>query len=347
MFSHLIGNEEVNGRLRKLLANGRLPNSMLFSGPDGVGKKQFALELARALVCKTPNDGEACGECTACFRVGKFAFPEPTDKTKDQFKKLFFGKHLDVGIVVAYRRLILVDAIRDLESAASFRPYEADARVFIIDEAEKMNDSAANALLKTLEEPAATSYIILITSRPNSLLPTIRSRCQTIRFAPVGKEDIESFLINRGSHSVEDARVAAAFSNGSISNAITFDIGGFRAMRQLMLGVIEHAFRAGNRASLIQASEQLNDAKNKDNFEANLEILESLVRDIWLLKNGADHTIVSNLDIADQLSTYADAVSAQKLSACLIEIESLRQSLEVNINKRIATDALLIKMATV
>jgi len=229
MFKHLIGNDDIKRRLQHLFASGRLPNSLLFAGDEGVGKQQFALEIARMFLCQ---DGEACGVCTACTRIGGFQIPaEPHDKNKDEFRKVFFGSHLDVGKVVKYRRMILVDAIRDLERNANFQPYESDARFFIVDEADSMNDEASNALLKTLEEPAPTSYIILITSRPDSLLPTIRSRCQTIRFAPVETDTIEQFLIEQRAFSHDEAKLAARLSRGSVGRAVSINIADLRERR--------------------------------------------------------------------------------------------------------------------
>ncbi len=346
MFSHLIGNEEVQDRVRTLLGSGRLPNSLLFTGPDGVGKKHFALELARVLVCRSPNDANACGTCAACLRVGTFEIPEPTDKTKDQFKKVFYGEHLDVGIVVSYKRLILVDAIRDLESAGSFRPYEAEARVFIVDDADKMNDAASNALLKTLEEPPSTTYIVLITSRPNMLFPTIRSRCQTIRFAPVSAVAIATLMRTERGLDSNDANLTARLANGSVARALDFDLDEFRAQREVQLANLERALVKMDRSALVRASEQMNDARNKDLYEQNLEILESLVRDIWLIKRGSDPGSIRNLDLLEDLKAVATVVPASRLADSLNEIELLRQALAVNINRKIATDALFMKMST-
>src|SRR5690606_6598164 len=96
MFEQLAGNDEVKARLRRLLATGRAPNALLFAGPEGIGKQALAFELARAFVCTAPVDHEGCGDCSACRRVGTFAIPEPTEKNKDDFKRVFFGEHADV-----------------------------------------------------------------------------------------------------------------------------------------------------------------------------------------------------------------------------------------------------------
>src|SRR6185369_15243378 len=205
----LIGNAEAKETIRRLIAAGRIPNSLLFAGPEGVGKKQFALELARSVVCREPQDGEACGKCAACARVANIALPGSDAKGED-FDTVFFSEHPDVGMVIPFNRTLRVGSIRALEKEANFRPFEAPSRIFIIDDAHKMNDASSNALLKTLEEPPATSHIFLITSKPNALLPTIRSRVQMLRFAAIDKIEIEHFLLAQHSYSQDDARLIAS-----------------------------------------------------------------------------------------------------------------------------------------
>lgn len=345
MFSKLAGNDDVKRTLRNLLAKGRVPNSLLFAGDEGVGKLQFALELARAFICTEPTNGEACGVCAACGRIDTFVIPsEPNDKNKDEFKKVFFGGHIDVGKVVTYKRTILVDAIRDLERNANFLPYEAKARFFIIDDADKMNDEASNALLKTLEEPPPTSHIFLITSRPDSLLATIRSRCQTLRFAPVAVDEIEEFLIKERAFTHDEAKLAAKLSRGSIGRAVSINVEQFRARRERMLGVITNVMETGDRAALLRISEEMNDARNKDSFEDNLDILQSLIHDVWTLRVSGDRTRVVNADLADKLARLAEESGLADMPAWLAAIDTMRQNLAVNINRKIAADALFVGM---
>src|SRR5688500_5316854 len=123
MFNKLVGNENVKQTLRRLLAKGRVPNSLLFAGDEGVGKRQFAIELARSFVCTEPVDLEGCGACPACQRAGVFVFPKSDNK--DAHERMVFSEHPDVGTVIPYNRNILVKAVRHLESEANFRPYEA------------------------------------------------------------------------------------------------------------------------------------------------------------------------------------------------------------------------------
>jgi len=338
----LIGNKDVKEMLLRLLRTGRVPNALLFAGPEGVGKKQFALGLARSLVCTIPKDGEACGQCGACKRVGEFAIP--TFEKGEDSDYVFFSQHPDVGIIVPFRRNLRIGAVRALDRETHFRPYEGSARVFIVDDAEKMNDAASNALLKTLEEPPPTSHIILIASRADSLLPTIRSRCQTIRFAPAPFDDIEKHLIATERFSADDAALAARVSGGSIGRALEIVPASFRTQRSLMLNVLRSAL-AGSIRELLAGSEEMADAKNKDEYEENLGILQGLIHDVWLLRNGAGESEILNADIKAELSQLAEAAAATALAQWLGEIETMQENFIVNINRRIATDSLFVAMA--
>jgi DNA polymerase III, gamma/tau subunits len=324
-----------------MLAARRVPNSLLFVGADGVGKKAFALETAKAFACRNPQQGAACDACGTCRRAENFVLPKADDR--DGFKKVVFSEHPDIGVVLPYGKNILVEAIRDLEEQANFRPYEARARVFLIDDADKMNDAAANALLKTLEEPPATTHIFLITSRPSALLPTIRSRCQTLRFAPIETKQIESFLENQKQFSAADAELLSKLARGSIGRALNLDPGKWRERRDSMLKVLESLLTKKNRGALLKVSEEMNDAKNKDFYEEYLEILQVLIHDTWSLRLG--RTEIVNADIRPQLESLAAEAENRKLALWLTEIETLRENFAVNLNRKIATDALFMQMA--
>src|SRR5207237_9712481 len=127
-----------------------------------------------------------------------------------------WSEHGDVAMVRPFKQIIRVKPMRELEREANFRPFEGAARVFIVEDADTMNDQAANALLKTLEEPPPTSHLILTTSNPTALLATIRSRCQMIRFAPIPHEQIEKFLMDKEAMSPADAELLARTWRGSL-----------------------------------------------------------------------------------------------------------------------------------
>jgi len=345
MFSKLAGNEQVKQTLKRLMSNGRVPNSLLFAGDEGIGKRQFAVELAKAFVCTKPGVVEACGECPACLRGDVFVFPK--SEKGDDYDHVFFSKHSDIGMVIPFKRNVRVGAIRALEREANFMPYEGRARVFIVEDADKMNDAAANALLKTLEEPPPTSHIFLIASRPDSLLPTILSRCQMLRFVPVETAAIAEYLIRERSFTVDEAELAARLSRGSVGRAVSINVEQFRARREKMLGIISSAIETGDRVAMLRTGEEMNDAKNKDNFEENIETLESLIHDIWTLSVKGETVGIVNTDLTEQLAGLAEIADQRSLPKWLAEIETMRQNFAVNINRKIAADALFVTMAGV
>jgi DNA polymerase III subunit delta' len=339
MFSNLIGNENVKDSLRRLVLAGRVPGAMLFAGPEGVGKRAFAFEMARMLICPVAG----CGECSVCTRIGVFDIPK--FEKGEETDKVFLSGHPDVGMVLPYKRNLRVGAIRALESESYFRPFEGGRRVFVIEDAEKMNDSSSNALLKTLEEPPPTTHLILISSRPDSLLQTIRSRCQTIRFSPITSNEIEGFLKDKGKLNGEDAALAARASRGSIGAALDLDIDWFRAARAQMLELLRSAIISGNIFSMLQASEQINDAKNKDRFEESITILQTLIRDVFVISKGAGPEEITNYDMFQSLKEFSEQVSTSRIDKWALQIEDLLLGLNVNINRKVATDSLFVKMA--
>lgn len=343
MFDQIIGNERANEVLRRMLRQGRVPGAMLFAGEDGLGKKLFAVELARALNCRARRGVEACGACAACARVGKFETPDADDR--DAFERILWSEHKDVGMVRPYKRNILVSAVRDLERECNFRPVEGAARVFLIEDADSLNEASSNALLKTLEEAPPTTHLILITSRPAGLLPTIRSRCQSVRFAPLPAADLEAFLVRGRKRAGDEARLAAQLAGGRPGPALSLNLDTYRARREWALGALEALDAGGDRARLLRAAEELSDAKHKDDFEPRLDALETLVRDLWLLAVGAAAGRLVNQDVRERLERLAAGLAPPRAARWLSRVEELRAQLAVNINRRIASDALFLSMA--
>lgn len=343
MFSKLIGNEDVKNSLRRLLENGRLPGSLLFTGEEGVGKKLFALELAKILNCRNRQGLEACDECSSCRRIARSTFP-PFGDDDDDKERLVWSEHPDVAMARPYKQIIRIKPMRELEREANFRPFEGAGRLFIIEDADYMNLQAANALLKTLEEPEPITHLVLTTTNPSALPATIRSRCQTIQFAPIRAEEIEKFLIESKDTSPADASLLARTSRGSLGRACESDIETYRERREAMMAVLAALTVTGDRAALLRSSEDLAAVKDRDEYEQLLEVLEALIRDAWALSLGRPKESIVNLDVADQLQRIAVELKSSQAAAWLKQIEELRGALEVNINRKIASDAMLFAM---
>jgi len=344
MFSTLIGNEDVRKSLVRLLSSGRVPGSLLFTGEQGIGKKLFALELAKALNCRNRVGTEACDECSSCKRISRSTFP-PFTNDDDNRERMIWSEHADVAMARPFKNIIRVKVMRELEREANFRPFEGAARVFIIEDADTMNDQAASALLKTLEEPAPTTHLILTTANPTSLLATIRSRCQAIRFGPLPAREIEEFLIREKKVPAADAALLARTSLGSIGRALSSDVEVYRERRAEMLAVLTALVLTGDRAQLMRCAEELAAAKDRSEYEQRLDVLEVLIRDAWALRLGRPDETIVNRDLLSQLKKIAEEMPSSRAAQWLARIEEMRGELEVNINRKIASDALLVSMA--
>jgi DNA polymerase-3 subunit delta' len=343
MFDELTGNQRVKAALKRMLVTGRLPGAMLFVGEEGIGKKRFALEVARALNCRTPKDHQACGVCSSCTRIVKLNYPQRDDA--DEWTQIIWTDHPDVGLVVAPKRVLRVEQMRQIEKEANFRPFEGKARVFLIDEADKLNDASANALLKVLEEPPKTSHLILITARPAMLLPTILSRCQMIRFSPLTPDEIESHLVKTEKVDTKTARLRARAAGGSMGRALSGDLVTFTSQRKAMLKVLNALAISDDRAQLLRSAEQLTEAQYKEEFEERLDVLETLIRDAWMLSLGVQSNQVVNEDLLSELNEISKNIDPSRAADWILQIEDVREQLIVNVNRRVTTDALFLVMA--
>lgn len=188
--------------LRNMIKKRRVPNGLLFWGPEGVGKRTTAVAFTEALMCPEAP-GEGCGECQTCRRIARRVHP-------DVFSIVPKGRS----------RSIRMDAVNMIQEFASFRPVEARQRVFLIEDADRMNLDAQNHFLKTLEEPLSHTIFILITTMPKRLLPTVRSRCQSVRFGLLTPQTIVRLLVEHYSAEAETAEAVAAAAQGQMSSAV-------------------------------------------------------------------------------------------------------------------------------
>jgi DNA polymerase III subunit delta' len=342
MLERIAGNQHAKQVLKRMLVSGRVPGALLFAGEPGIGKKLFALEVAKAVNCRSPRQSEACDECPSCLRIAQLNNPDSTDG--DEFLRIIWTNHPDVGLLLPPPgRFLRVGQMREVEREANFRPYEGRARFFLIDEADRFNDSSANALLKTLEEPPPTSHIILLTSRPATLLATVRSRCQLVQLAPLTAAEIETVLVARGI-SKADARLRSRIANGSLGQSLSQDPEGYRTQRQAMLEVLNAAVLTEDRSRLLRTSEQMA-ARQKGEYESLLVVLEVLIRDAWLLSLGMPRAAIVNDDLHRDLAEIAQTLEPARAAGWLDRIEDLRDQLLVNVNRKIVTDALVLGMA--
>ena len=177
-------------------------------------------------------------------------------------------------------------------------------------------------------------------------MATIRSRCQTIRFAPIPREAIETFLIEEKKFPAADAELLSRTSGGSLGRALGTDIDSYRERRDSMLDVLTALAVTGDRVQLLRAAEALAAAKDRDEYERRLDALEGLIRDAWALRLGRPDETIVNGDLLKQLKPVAAELRSEQAGSWLKQIEELRGALEVNLNRKIASDALLLTMAS-
>lgn len=322
-FSTLAGNERIKKLLKRAVAENRIRQGLIMAGPAGVGKHRFALALAQALNCARAADGDGCGECSSC-------------------KRILSGAHLDVEVFEPEGNFIKIDKMRDMSRNAQFKPYEGRRRVYIIDQADRLNEAAANSILKTLEEPPETSQILLITSRPYALLETIRSRCQTLVFAPLTPAELEAFLKSHFTRPADEIRLLARLSRGSIGHALEIDLGEYREKRRIMLEMVDALSVSRDGVRLMSAAEYLGRKLDRGEFEKHIEVLLVLLKDLFYIKLGQASESLTNRDIAERLERIAESATLEQVMGWVDNIEQVMRGLSRNVNRQLALESVLI-----
>lgn len=323
-FANVLGHERIRDLLGRALANGRLPPALLLTGPRGVGKRTLATAVARALLCPNGAGGDACERCPACHRSGKGIHPD-----------------LLVGEPEGATNTLKIERVRELVREIDGRPFEAAARAVLIDDAHTMTEQAQNALLKSLEEPPATSHVFLVTASPQALLPTIRSRCQTLRFGPLPQAALVAHLQERVGLTPEDARLRASLAGGSLGAALAFESDEFRKLRDELLTILERA----ERFSVLERMEAADGLADHDDLALVLTALRSLLRDALALRAGAPAQSLLNADVAERLMAVARGPIGERAGVVAEAAEEARVALRGNAHKLLSVDALLESLA--
>jgi len=314
-FKDIAGNSRVKRILKLALERDRTPNSLLFCGPAGIGKRQTAVTLAKALNCLEMT-GDSCDRCPSCLAIDE-------------------GRHPDVMQIEtpAGRQALAIDQTRLLKQAAYLRPMTARKRVFILAGAEEMSADAANSLLKVLEEPPLFCHIVLVTENPFLLLPTIVSRCQTLAFSAISNEEIGRILADHD-YPEEQARVLALLVGGNLERALELEWEEARALREGSWQIFE-SLVTGRQPSLFLERFGALAKSTQEEFERTLELFASFARDILLLGAGGEARFLLNPDLEAGLREAAATLDVPRAAALLAEIDFVRSGLDRNLNKNL------------
>ncbi len=322
--NRVIGHEHVLELLARAVIKNRVAHCYLFTGTDGIGKKMTGVRLASLLNCPSPSKDPRC-TCNVCRRIEA-------------------GNHPDFEVILPDRGSIRIEQIRLLQNYFKFPPYEGRWRIALIDDAHLLTRAAQNALLKTMEEPPPGRMMILVSSKPHLLLPTVRSRCRRIRFAPLRDKDVAFLLQREKKMSEEKALILASLSGGSVSEALRFDTKSFSEIRIQILNVLTSG-NASRWCDLLALSAQI--SRDQDSVREALKIIASWLRDIVRLKWLHDTTILTNRDYIGVMKGMRDILDAYQILSCydeLLKALELAES-DSNVNRNLVADVMLTRIA--
>ena len=326
-----------HGRLLDLIARaatrGTLPPSLIFAGPEGVGKRMAAVALAQLMNCTGSPDlsgNDSCGVCASCKRIAR-------------------GVHADVLIVEpGDTGAIKIDQVREAIERAAYRPFEGRRRVVIVDVADALNGEAQNALLKTLEEPPAASTFILVTSRPDMLLPTVRSRCQRLRFGRLAPADVASVLMSGHQYAEVDAHAAASLSDGSIGRALEEGSDEFVSAREAATELLESVAGSSDPRRRLQGAKALTGAarggSDREELARRLRALSSILRDLGALLSRADERYLANADLRPLLQRLQRSFDGERALRAFSAVDRALSALDRNASPKIVADWLAFQI---
>jgi len=320
----IIGHAPVVALLRQAVARERVPQSLLFAGPDGVGKRATAIALAQALNCparRASQADDACGTCPTCQRIGR-------------------GQHSDVvAIDRGEDSIIKIKVLRErVLDAIGYRPFEAVKRVFII-AADDLDVIQQDALLKTLEEPPPSAVLILVSAYPGTLLETVQSRCRRLRFGPLNERDVARVLVEHAGVERAAANALAAASGGSVSRALAEKAGDLGDDRDAALGVLAAATRSVG--DQLKASTALakhgSDRRDREALGARLDVLRSLVRDLGVLATRGS-TALDNADLESDLRQLSAGYGLARVAQAYAALAQAESALDRYASPKIVAD---------
>jgi DNA polymerase-3 subunit delta' len=323
-FSELIGQERALGALRSALSRGALHHAYLFSGPEGVGKGTAARLLAQAGNCEAAMPDRPCGACAPCRKIARGTHPDVIALAEERVMAKA-GRWEPRG-GRAPSKDIVVDQVRDLvDHRLALRRFEGRRRFVLIDPADAMNAQAQNALLKTLEEPPDDTTLVLVAASADALLPTLRSRCARVAFAPLPEALVAERLAAAG-RSPEDARLAAALSAGSLGRALALDPEVLRAREEAVAAAA--ALDPDDASTWIAFA--ASQAEDREAARESCELLQLWLRDVLAFQVAGAAAPLALSDLAERTAaaarTLAPADVLRRGEAARSAVAALRQN---------------------
>ena len=338
MFENFWGNAPTVETIEQMIAMDRLPQTLLFAGPEGVGKATLARRLGDRLLGH-PELIER-DDLSLPHNLEIVADREKMAPDKRNDDPLLFASHPDFVTFApdGPLRQISIHQTRLLRERAQFLPHRGSRRVFLIDHVDRANEQAANSLLKILEEPPPHLILIMTAENAYDLLPTIRSRAAPAYFAPLGRDEMETFVKARG---LDQPERRVALAAGSPGVAISLDIEIYDRRRSAMLTLLKVAAGAAPFSAWVPVSEGMGRSKG-ERLDLYLKVLYDLLRDLLLLRQGLPD--IRNVDIRRELDTLTGKVEFDWIRRAVKQVDEIAMLIRRNIQKTIALDALIMAL---
>lgn len=314
-FDELYGNRLARQILSSYLRNSIIPYSMIFAGPASANMLSFALAFAKGINC-LEMEGDFCGHCRHCVEIDKEIFIDLNILQPD-------GQN--------YKKEQIIYLVEDNYK----KPLKAKRKINILKEAHKMNDMAANAFLKVLEEPASLNVFILLTDNQRAMLPTITSRCQTLKFSPLSSREIETNLRQKGYD--EEKALLVSYLGSTMDSALSTDFNQLMKKRDNILSILESLLTQKGTDSILLDLFNLGKSREKflEYFTELVNILELLLRDIMILKIDAESNFVINIDYKNKLRELSRFITMEKTLFLIRKMEYLLRDIQRNLNVKV------------
>jgi DNA polymerase-3 subunit delta' len=314
-FCDVVGHQRPLQILRRAIEARRVHQAYLFTGMDGIGKRLVALNMAKALNC-SDQGGEACDRCRSCERMDK-------------------GVHPDLILINPTGETIKIGQVRELQQSIAFKPFEARWRMIIVDGADRMTREAANAFLKTLEEPPLGTTIILIATTVEALPATVLSRCQRIRFNPLSLREVKKVLVDH--LPAEEIDILASLAGGSPGRALRMD---WEEVMEVK-GALPSALSSSLQRRLQVAQELAHQERKGRMF---LEILGGWLRDLIVYQETREEGILINGDQADEIKRVAPLQDIERSLRDFWSLLQIQQGIDAHGNLQLSLETALLGM---
>ena len=331
-FKSILGQSQPKKILTNALQNSSIAHAYLFYGQESIGKKKLAIALAKALNCKGPDPLDACDECESCLKIERgvhpdFFFIEPTSTPKSR------------------ELAIRIETVRDLQKKLAYLPYEGKTKVVVIDSADLLNHHAASAFLKTLEEPPTSTVLILISSNPHSLMPTLLSRCQGIQFHRLSSSDIRKIIqsqLQEAGESLTESELDfhAQRSQGSVNRALVENFTEMEVLREELLEVLEKV--SFDRIDIGFAFAKTW-ARQTEQLQPVLNELLGLIRDLALYRSGCGQSGIQNRNLSAKMILVAQTRSLKAWLDRFTAVRNTQIALSGNANAQLFLENMLIE----